>query len=494
MPLAARRRPPVLPVQTQWSKSTGTFYVADVYRGSGMEEVPRGTIKTLRVVEAPPKRHWTRQGFNWAIDTHQAPAMNYNCTNNKQILGDAPVESDGSAYFEVPADRFVFFQLLDEQGQMVQSMRSGTSLQPGEQTGCVGCHEGRRSGMPLDATSQAMRRPPSSLKPWRGPTRAFNYLSEVQPVWDKHCVSCHDYGKEGGDALNLAGDLGLAFNTSYLDLRRKSPIRWHADAPGEAKSLVKAVDDGPPQVLPPYAWGSHRSRLIDVILGKHFNVKLDAESIDRVVTWIDLNSPYYGTYASTFPENRFGRSPLDPPRLARLAALTGVAVNAPNVGAELSGSQVSFTRPELSPCLAKLEPGSPKHTEALGIIRAGQAILAKTPRADMPGFRPVSRKDCDRLDRIDALAQAEALSRKALVEGTKHFGKREKPPAVKLVSPVAIHSSSGPSFPEASTNGRPPDPRYVAKQAIDGDVNTFCCLLDDTLGGKGAKTIPVGGA
>ena len=36
-------------------------------------------------------------------------------------------------------------------------------------------------------------------------------------------------------------------NTSYLELRTKSPIRWHADAPGEAKALVKAVDDGPRQ-------------------------------------------------------------------------------------------------------------------------------------------------------------------------------------------------------------------------------------------------------
>ena len=36
--------------------------------------------------------------------------------NNKRILGTVPVEEDGSAYFEVPADRFVYFQLLDEQG------------------------------------------------------------------------------------------------------------------------------------------------------------------------------------------------------------------------------------------------------------------------------------------------------------------------------------------------------------------------------------------
>ncbi|MCP4639691.1 MAG: hypothetical protein GY851_04630, partial [bacterium] len=130
MPLAARTRPPVIPDQVDLKKSTATFYVADVYRGAGMEDVPRGTIKTIRVVEAPPKRHFTRVNHHWGIDTHQAPAMNYNCTNSKRILGDAPVEEDGSAYFEAPADRFLFFQLLDEKGMMVQSMRSGTTARP----------------------------------------------------------------------------------------------------------------------------------------------------------------------------------------------------------------------------------------------------------------------------------------------------------------------------------------------------------------------------
>ena len=69
--------------------------------------------------------------------------MGWNDFNNKAILGTAPVEADGSAYFAVPADKFVYFQLLDEKGMLVQSMRSGTIARPGEQAGCVGCHEYR---------------------------------------------------------------------------------------------------------------------------------------------------------------------------------------------------------------------------------------------------------------------------------------------------------------------------------------------------------------
>ena len=37
--------------------------------------------------------------------------------NNKRVLGSVPVEADGSAYFAVPADTFVYFQLLDDKGR-----------------------------------------------------------------------------------------------------------------------------------------------------------------------------------------------------------------------------------------------------------------------------------------------------------------------------------------------------------------------------------------
>ena len=490
MPLGPRRRPPVLPEDMELAEETATFYVTDVYRGSGMESVPRGTIKTIRIVEAPPKRHWTRPGHHWHIDTHQAPAMNFNCTNSKQILGDAPVEPDGSAYFEVPPDRFVYFQLLDEQGRMVQSMRSGTTVQPGERTGCAGCHENRRSSVPLDQAPLAMRRPASKLEPWYGPEREFSYLAEVQPVFDKYCLECHDYGKEAGEELNLAGDLGLAFNTSYLALRTKSPFRWHEDKPGEPKALVKAVDDGPPHVLPPYAWGSHRSRLVDVLLGDHYDVQVDHESLDRVTTWIDLNAPYYPNYASAYPDNLFGRSPLDDRQLGRLAELTGVPVNGRNVGAELAGSQVNFNRPELSPCLAKLDQESPEYEEAVAIIRAGQQMLEAKPRADMPKFRLVSHQDRSRQERCETLAQAELSSRKALLAGDKFIDKPPEPPPTLLVSPVAIASASGQAFPQGAKNGAAPDPRYVAARAIDGEAGTFCCLLDDSTGGASTTTIP----
>jgi hypothetical protein len=434
LPLAWRLRPPVIPTQVDYTQNTGTFFLADVYQGTGMEYVPRGAIKTLRVIEAPPKRNWT--GPMWNMDTFQAPAMNYNCTSSKRILGDVPVEPDGSAHFEVPADKFIFFQALDADGLMVQSMRSGTTIQPGERAGCTGCHESRLSSAGLPSpTPLAMRRAPSQLQPWYGPPREFNYLTEVQPVFDRHCVRCHDYGNPDGGDLNLAGDLGLVFNTSYLELHRKSALRWFADPPGASKLLIKAVHDGPPEVLPAYAWGSHRSRLVDVLRAAHYDVQLDRESFDRIVTWIDMNAPYYGSYYSVYRDHVYGRAPLDDGQMARLAELTGLPYQVPSAhvglnqqkieGNELCGSQISFTRPELSPCLAKFaDKNDPRCREALAIIQAGQERLARQPREDMLGPKavPVVAVDVARDARCQTRSCAETTARQAILAGRKMPG------------------------------------------------------------------------
>ncbi len=406
MPLAPRVKPPVIAPRLDLAKAEGYFYVANVYVGNGMDKIERGTVKYLRVVESPEKRFWTQQA--WMGSGTQAPGMAYNDFNNKQILGTVPVEEDGSAYFAVPADRFVYFQLLDERGMMVQSMRSGTITRPGETNGCVGCHESRRSSAPNSSTAAAMRRGPSKLQPWYGPGRNFGYFVEVQPALDKHCVSCHDYGKDAGKVLNLAGDLGVMFNTSYLELR--------------TRGFVTVPGAGPTNVMPPKSWGSHASKLGKVLLEGHGDpkidkqVKLDRESFDRIVTWIDINAPYYPEYASAYRNNRYGRSPLDGGQLKRLAELTGV-----NLGDQKLSSHVSFTRPEVSLCLEKLDKTDPKYREALEIIRSGKQMLAERPRADMPGFKLVDRVEIDQEAKYQAQLQVEKEMREAIVAGQKKF-------------------------------------------------------------------------
>ncbi len=411
MPLCSKPRPPVIPSVRNFKNECGSFYVHNVYDGTHMKGVKPGSVKTLRVVEAPEKRFWS-SGEHWHGQGGMWPAMNWHDHGNKRILGTVPVEADGSVYFELPSERFVFFQLLDENGMMIQSMRSGTIVQSGERSACVGCHDDRlvASAPKTMPVSLAMRGETRKLKDWYGPPREFGFMAEVQPVFNKNCVSCHDYGKDAGKKLNLAPDRTLIFNTAYMELWRKG--------------YTGCIGAGPAELQPAYSWGSHASRLVrelrDKKVPEHKDLKLNAEELDRIITWIDMNGVYYPTYASAYPDSLTGRMPLNVMQLNRLCQLTGMSIEQVRNHRETSGPEVSFDRPESSPCLQKLGTGSPEYREALAIILAGREMLGKRPRADMPGFQPCD-KDQQREVKYQRRRQVELHIREALRNGEKVY-------------------------------------------------------------------------
>jgi hypothetical protein len=416
MPIAPRKRPKVSPSRRDFKNNVGVFYLQDAYIGTHMKNVKPGAIKYLRVVESPPKRSWTRPA--WGGQGQHAPAMNWHSFENKRILGTVPVEADGSAHFEVPADKFIYFQLLDKDGMMVQTMRSGTIIQSGETQGCVGCHENRvEDTPPLKKVPLAMKRRPDKLEGWYGKARTFSYQKEVQPVLDRHCVKCHDFGKPGAKSFILAGDRTVAFNASYTEL-------W-------SRGGITCIGGGTHKLQNAYAWGAHASKIVKVIRQGHPKVKgrkdvklnLSKEDFDRIVTWIDINGPYYPEYESAYPNNPAGRCPLDKAQLGKLGKLTGARFVTSHRG---KGPQIAFERPELSPCLQKLQKDSPKYKEALAIIQAGRDMLKKTPRADMDGFKPCP-EHARRLAKYHRLSAQEAANRKAILTGRKHYDPPSEP-------------------------------------------------------------------
>jgi hypothetical protein len=64
-------------------------------------------------------------------------------TQKESLLGEASVERDGSFYIAVPPDRPVRFELLNAEGKVIRAQRSWVWARPGEEHGCVGCHEDR---------------------------------------------------------------------------------------------------------------------------------------------------------------------------------------------------------------------------------------------------------------------------------------------------------------------------------------------------------------
>ena len=423
MPVMARSRPAVIPDQRKYDNSKGLVYIQNVYEGTHLKGVKPGSAKYIRVVESPAKKNWS--GGFWGGQGYQAPGMNWHNFSSKRIIGTVPVEEDGSAYFEVPSDIFIYYQLLDENKMMIQSMRSGTVVQPGETIGCVGCHEDRLSTPRASTTAMAMKRPPSTIEGWYGPTRKFSYTREVQPVFDRHCVECHDFEKEAGKRLILAGDRNLYFNASYIDLQ----------LPGQ--KAIYVVGGGPAEIQEAYSWGSHASLLTKIVTNQHHtHVKTDLskEDQERIITWIDLNAPYYPTYESAYPNSLTGRSPINSTQLKRLSEITGIDFVSLNIFTRQERALITFERPELSPCLKKIKDKK-LYDEALAIITLGKENLENIPRCDMENFVPC-KMDQLRMKRFNDLNSIEMMYREAIQKNKRMYEKDIKQSVIPPDIPV----------------------------------------------------------
>lgn len=368
MIIAPRPSPEVIPGVWNPTDPTGVFYVQDVYNGTHMQGVRRGEAKYLRVVETPEKRTWTKEG--WGGQGEQAPAVNWHSFEVKRILGEVPIEEDGSVNFTAPAGKFVYFQLLDKDKKMIQSMRSGTMLMPGEVNGCIGCHDDRLGTVPVGKRPIALNKKPLKLTPWNGREPVnFSFAEQVQPILDRHCLKCHDFDANDRERLVLSGDKNMFFNAAYVNLY--------------VRGAVSLVGGGPAQIQQPYSWGSHASRLTSIIEQGHQGIELDKCEKETFYAWMDLNGVYYPVYESAFDETLAGRSPLTLEETGELGKLTDLNFWSLNHWGRKTGAQVSFERPETSPCLDAIRDDREKYDRAVAIIRTGGERLKATPRGDI---------------------------------------------------------------------------------------------------------------
>lgn len=410
MPVVARKKPAARPDLRNYEGDVGKLYVQNVYEGTHMEGIEPGEIKYLRVIETPEKQAWTL-GDPWAsYGGAQWPAISWSSLETKRVLGEVPVEEDGSVYFEMPSDKFIFFQLLDKDHKMVQSMRSGTMIQPGETQGCVGCHESRVEAPPAAAMGlAATARRISRMGEGYSAGELFSYAERVQPVFDKHCVSCHDYEQEAGEKLNLCGDKTLIFNTSYENLWKKGMIQVEGAGYSDFKEAK--------------SWGANQSKLTDYLEG-HEEVKLTAVEKQAIHTWLDLNAIYYPVYESAYDGFPAGRTPLTKEEIGEIYAALGMGAfkgggEFYNAGHKME-PPVSFDRPELSPVLKNVPKDSAEYNRLLTVIQNGQKRLQETPRADMPGFVP-SERNQQMNAKYQELRRSEEAFRKAAQEGRKLY-------------------------------------------------------------------------
>jgi len=274
IPVRPRERPPVLASQLDnAAPNEGRFLLADVYQG--LTGVPRGEIKSLRVVAVPAKTHPTMNFPNLGI-TRDDPG--------KCVLGTVPVEPDGSAHFRVPAGVIVFFQALDARGVAVQTMRSVSHVQPGQTLGCIGCHEPRQLAPPTRPALAGFREP-SRLTPGPEGSWPLRFDRLVQPVLDRHCVGCHHPQATNAVAAKLDLTPARAYDTLVAhgkpSLQDQVWAAYHQgfSVPGQGiaqRSALLALLDTPPG---------------------HYEVRLKAEDRERLLTWLDTYAQRLGHFS-----------------------------------------------------------------------------------------------------------------------------------------------------------------------------------------------------
>ena len=323
VPVMARPCPAARATTVDYRKPDGVIFLQDAYTGPAAAGIPRGSIKKIRVVEILYKSCTIGAGMGGgpggALHTVTNPGHPIGPFDAKRILGDATVYPDGSAMFRVPARLPFYFQLLDEKNRVVQTMRSWATLMPNESFSCIGCHEDK-SLTPLAVATkrtQAMQAGIEDLKPFYGKPRGFSYPTEIQPILDKHCVSCHN-PKGTAKSLVLTAepmvvdpDAKKKWCLSYYNLTKARPgpnpsvyfmrgKTWERSGP--------AKEDEPNHYVtwwtrfelmkpyPPYRAGAVASGMIKLLEKGHGKVQLAPEEWDKLCAWIDLNIPYCGLY------------------------------------------------------------------------------------------------------------------------------------------------------------------------------------------------------
>jgi len=98
----------------------GRLYTIDVGIQAPGRQLPKGTVKGIRVVEGVPA-------------TADRPVL-------RRLLGEVPVADDGSFQVQVPANTPVQLELLDASGSAVRTS-SWLWVRNHAAQGCVGCHE-----------------------------------------------------------------------------------------------------------------------------------------------------------------------------------------------------------------------------------------------------------------------------------------------------------------------------------------------------------------
>lgn len=306
------------------SKTKATISVMNVYDADFPWPDSLKIVKQLRIIQYIP----LDDSRNWD---------NYDI-NHRMVLGTVPVESDGSAYFEAPVGKLIYFQALDQHGSALQSMRSGTYVHPGEQLSCRGCHEDKWKSTPVTTTPLALKRAPSQIKPEPEGSMPLNYVRLAKPVLENKCFPCH---KQNG--VTTFSSLTVTYDNDAPQVgmpvcpNPKAECKWFTayrshggGASGHRQGYRSQLNN----------IGARSTPIGKALLTKHLN-RLTADELRRMFVWLDGNAQIYCAYQDTALQSK-GQI-IWPNRAVDPKNPTGVELNTTNNLSNLSKNhQITF--------------------------------------------------------------------------------------------------------------------------------------------------------
>jgi hypothetical protein len=137
------------------------------------------------------------------------------------------------------------------------------------------------------------------------PVDGFSFVEEIQPIFDKHCISCHNASEIERSRISLTGEVARPESVKLIGAGQVDPKRAYT------QSYVTITTSGDPDhnpwmawlkprsravMLPPYHTGACKSRIMDYFEPSHHDVNVSENEKRTFACWLDLLIPFCGSY------------------------------------------------------------------------------------------------------------------------------------------------------------------------------------------------------
>ncbi len=290
--LAPHARPDGHSTVVEQAATNGTFYGLNCYDAEPRlaEDLPPGTVKRVRFIEG-------------VVPTNCAPSAN--CSPAplipRRLVGEAPVEADGSFNVVVPSNIPLLLQTLDERG-MALATCGWIWVKNKETRGCIGCHEDPER-TPENEYVLALHRESDRLSVPADQRRLLTFRDDIAPVLKTHCATaeCHA-GRETPLRLALSEpasgeDLQRAYNALLVPEHKASTDHGKYIDPGRARTswlvwqLCGEKTSRPWDQFNAQAGGKAK-KITKMPPPEKGVAPLSAEELKTIIQWVDLGAPF----------------------------------------------------------------------------------------------------------------------------------------------------------------------------------------------------------